>query len=152
MPNKQLRLNRHTFAEYIKGAEVGKVYAVQVLGNSMYPFLVNKKSVVYMEKPDLSKYKAQKGDIVFFKRADGRFVLHRIYKVKKDGTLIINGDAQNWFETTTVDSICGVVKSITRKKRTFSVKNPIYLLCVFLWRCLLPVRQPILKLKSKIKR
>ena len=36
--------------------------------------------------------------MVFYRRDDGRYVMHRIYRAEKDGTYTIIGDAQTYPE------------------------------------------------------
>lgn len=143
--SKEIHLNRKSFREYIDSAEEGMSYAVAVRGRSMFPCLLDGVSVVYLRKPKAGEYSPKKGDIVFFRRKSGAYVLHRIYKVKKDATLVINGDAQNWFEETEVSAVCGVVERFLRKKHTISVNNPAYKIAVSLWQLILPLRPAIFK-------
>lgn len=68
----------------------GKSVSIIVAGSSMSPFLIHKRDRIFFEKPDRP---LQKGDIVFYQRRNGRYIMHRIWKVKKDGYYIV-GDAQ----------------------------------------------------------
>lgn len=72
----------------------GKSVSIIVAGNSMSPFLIHKRDRVFFEKPDRP---LKAGDIVFYQRANGRYIMHRIWKVKEDGYYIV-GDAQTEIE------------------------------------------------------
>ena len=60
--------------------EEGKKVSMLVFGSSMAPFLIHARDMIYFKKPDRE---LQKGDIVFFRRKSGQFVMHRIWKIKK---------------------------------------------------------------------
>ena len=70
--------------------EQGKEAGMVVAGNSMSPFLVDKRDFIFFVKADR---KLKKGDIVFFQRKSGQYVMHRICKVRPEGYYIV-GDAQ----------------------------------------------------------
>ncbi len=59
-------------------------------GTSMLPMLKDGRHSVHLKKPSapLKKY-----DIIFYRRDDGKFVLHRIVGIKKDG-YVCRGDNQ----------------------------------------------------------
>lgn len=70
--------------------EQGKQVSMLISGNSMSPFLMHGRDSIRFQKPDR---KLKKGDMVFFQRKSGQFVMHRIVQVKKDGFYLL-GDAQ----------------------------------------------------------
>lgn len=63
---------------------------VPVQGVSMRPFLRNGDFVYLCALPD----KVKKGDILLFQRKNNQYVLHRVYKINKDGTYLLLGDSQ----------------------------------------------------------
>jgi signal peptidase I len=63
---------------------------VPISGVSMRPFLRNGDFAYLAPLPE----KIRKGDILLFRRSDGRYVLHRVYKTRKDGTYLMLGDSQ----------------------------------------------------------
>ena len=67
----------------------GRSVSFLVTGNSMAPFLINKRDQVILAPLD---DKAVKGDIIFFQRRDGTFVLHRVVKIGDKGYFLL-GDA-----------------------------------------------------------
>lgn len=66
----------------------GKDVRFTVTGSSMNPFLIHMRDSVIISKP-VEPFK--KGDIVFFQRENGQYVMHRIHHIKK-GMLYIIGD------------------------------------------------------------
>ena len=64
-------------------------------GTSMLPFLRSKKDSVKIANPNeaIRKVAPKKYDIIFYRRANGDFVLHRIVKVE-NGYYICRGDNQ----------------------------------------------------------
>lgn len=74
-----------------EGREVNLI----VTGSSMSPFLIHGRDTVYLRKPD---HELKRGDIVFYERDDGHFVLHRILKVNDNDTYDIIGDNQDVIE------------------------------------------------------
>lgn len=128
-------VDRHDFLQILCGAEDLSVIPLLVTGVSMEPTLLNRRSVVYLEKN--SAYVPRRGDIVLFLRPDGCWVLHRIVGQNKDGMLIINGDGQTWKETIHPAQVMARVIRIKRRNREFSVEYPPYRFYV---RCWMPLR------------
>lgn len=69
-------------------AENGQAY-VRVTGSSMMPLLRHLRDGVIIVPPE----KVRRGDIVLFDRLNGRYALHRVIRVKKDG-FTMAGDNQ----------------------------------------------------------
>lgn len=68
----------------------GEKVALTVTGNSMLPFLADGRDKVVLQKIEKLP---KKGDIVFYRRKNGAYVLHRV--VKRRGELFyFSGDAQ----------------------------------------------------------
>lgn len=128
-------VNREQMLEVLLTAEDHTTMPLLVTGTSMQPFLINRRSVVELEK-DVSRVPCR-GDIVLFCRKDGSIVLHRIIGVDGD-ELLINGDAQSWTETIYPHQILAYVTHVCRRKRRFPVTNGFYRLCVRVW---MPLRE-----------
>ena len=71
--------------------EEGKEVSMMISGSSMNPFLIHQRDYILMKKPE-EELKA--GDMVFFRRRDEAYVMHRIHHINKEGKLFIIGDAQ----------------------------------------------------------
>ena len=69
----------------------GHGVSVRVAGGSMSPFLKDGRDTVFFSAP---KTEIKKGDIVFYTRPGGQYVMHRVCRVNAGGSLDICGDAQ----------------------------------------------------------
>ncbi len=127
--------------------ENGGTVQLPITGTSMNPLLVWGRDTVELTKCE----NPQKYDIIFYRRDGGAFVLHRIVGKNENG-FILCGDNQVKKEYgITENHIIAVVKSITRKGKTFSVDKFSYKLYVTLWTLFLPLRNLILVPMRKIK-
>ena len=75
-------------------AEEGKVVSMLIAGSSMAPFLCHNRDYIYFTKPERE---LRRGDMVFYQRDSGQYVMHRIYRVKHEGYYMV-GDAQTQIE------------------------------------------------------
>lgn len=118
-----------------------------ITGTSMLPLLVWGRDSVELIKADSYK----KGDIIFYRRDDGHFVLHRIVGKDENG-YILCGDNQ-WVKEYKIQDrhIIAVVCSITRKNKQFSVSKFSYKIYSKLWVAILPFRRYVLIASRKIK-
>ena len=128
--------------------ESGGECRLKVTGSSMTPILIHKRDSVILRTPKGKTLK--KGDIVFIKRKSGEYVLHRIYKILKDG-FIMNGDAQTWTEFVEFDQVIGVVNQINRKSKNINCNNLFYKFIVNIWMILRPLRKIIFKVYGIIR-
>ena len=129
------------------GAEVPLV----VTGSSMVPFLRDRRDKVYLKSPDFVPVRT--GDILFFKRDSGQWILHRLHHFTSDGLMVINGDGQTWFETIRPDQVLGVVIKISRSgKAPFSPRRRDWALLRRVWKLLLPARPALLRCIGRISR
>ncbi len=119
-----------------------------ITGTSMFPLLIQGRDSVVIAKCDTAK----KGDIIFYRRDDGHFVLHRIIGKDENG-YILCGDNQVLKEYGICNKhIIGIVKYINRKRKNFSVEKISYKICSHLWIILLPIRNIILFPIRRIKK
>ncbi len=79
----------------------GHRVSVKVAGSSMAPFLRDGRDTVFFSAPRTG---IEKGDIVFYTRPGGQYVMHRVCRIATDGSLDICGDGQCVME-------CGVPRS-----------------------------------------
>ncbi len=74
--------------------EEGETVSMRIVGSSMSPFLIHDRDLITFKAPERE---LKKGDMVFFQRESGQYVMHRIYDVKPDGYYMV-GDAQTEIE------------------------------------------------------
>ena len=93
--------------------------AFTVSGWSMQPMIYHRRDTVTLVKP---KFPLRKYDLPFYKMDDGRFILHRVIKVYKDGTYKCQGD-NRWEPEDNIcnDQIIGIVKSFNRNGKQIDV-------------------------------
>ena len=105
----------------------GKACVSTTVGDSMEPMLRNRKDTIIIEPVHgrLKRY-----DLPLYRRPDGKYVLHRILHVKKNG-YVICGDNRWWKENVP-----------DRKYRLY-----VHLWCDFFW-----IRVLILRVKHILQR
>jgi hypothetical protein len=119
-------------------------------GYSMYPLFVPGRDYAVITKADPAALK--RADVVLYRRAEGRLVLHRIYR-KKNNCFYMVGDNQTEIEGPLMaEQIKGLLTGIERNGHFFSVKNPVYRLLSGIWLFLRPIRHPLCVAASKIKK
>lgn len=113
-------------------------------GTSMLPFIHDGSDLVTLG-PIRSPLK--KNDIVFYRRANGQFVLHRIVKVKDTNTLLLCGDNQFVIEKDIhPQQIIARLVRLERDGRAISLSSP----QAILWSCHLPIRRLALRIRSSL--
>ncbi len=100
-----------------------------VAGISMMPLFADRRDSVTLEKkPSYKKY-----DMIFYRRADSAYVLHRIVGVK-DGAFVLCGDNQMHREYPILpEQIIGAVSSFRRKGKSHSVSAAWYRAYCHIW-------------------
>lgn len=130
--------------------EKGQSTKITVSGDSMYPFLRDGIDSVELSKGRFEDLK--RGDIAMFRRRDGAYVMHRIYK-RNNGNIFIVGDAQKWIEgPLQKDQFIAVVNHIWRKNKKISCNNIWYKLTSLIWLVLRPCRLHIFKIYNVIRK
>lgn len=118
--------------------EAGYEVVITVAGWSMEPFLHNQRDRVLLRKLIRP---LKKGDIVFYQRKTGQYVLHRIFKKKPEGYYLM-GDNQLELEGPIEENaIFAVVTEVERNGRWFSVETISWTTACGVWRMLYPVRK-----------
>ena len=127
-------------------AESGEVSFVSA-GTSMLPTIRDRKDTVTLVKP---QGKLKKGDIPFYQRDNGQYILHRVVYVNGD-TYVMCGDNQ-WENEYNVrhDQIIGVLNSIERDGKIHKVTDLSYRIYVKLLPLVRYGRKYYYLLKSKI--
>ena len=121
----------------------GKVAGMRIAGNSMVPFLVHERDDIYFKTPDRP---LKKGDMVFYQRRNGQFVMHRICRVTKDGIYTV-GDAQTIIEGPLhPEQIFALIISVRRKGKQIGPENFCWKFFQYVWIRLIPLRPMLMKL------
>lgn len=96
-----------------------------VTGASMLPLLRHRQDTVTLETVT---GRLRPNDVVLYRQADGRFVLHRIVGMEKNGDCILCGDNQLvWDHHVKRRQIIGRLVAFTRKGRKIACTSPWYL-------------------------
>lgn len=120
------------------------------VGDSMMPLLRQNRDLLVVEKKPAGPCK--KYDAVLYRRPNGQYVLHRIVGIRPDG-YVLCGDNRWRREYGVQDSwIFGVLTSVVRDGKEFSVMSRGYRLAVRLWTDLFWARSLILRLRDRIQR
>lgn len=84
-----------------------------VSGSSMAPFLCHQRDTIIISKPHQP---FKRGDMVFYQRDNGQYVMHRIHHIDKNGMLFIVGDAQTLIEgPIRPNQVFGIIHKVIRK-------------------------------------
>ena len=116
-------------------------------GNSMSPFLIHGRDTVYLSK---ITEPPQRGDMILYRRDNGKFVLHRVYEAGKTFTMV--GDAQPLLEKgIRPEQMLAKVTAVTRKGKLLKKGSFWWDFFETTWLRFLPMRRPIHKLYTIMK-
>ncbi len=121
----------------------GGVIPLTVTGNSMNPFLIDKKDVVWLRAHSYSDLK--RGKVLFFKTTDGNLVLHRVRRILPNDFILMNGDAQLQCEKIKSEQVIAVATHVQRNSKKHILRKHTF------WHILYPLRPIILKLWRKFR-
>ena len=122
----------------------GKEVPLLITGNSMSPFLVHVRDEILISPPD-GEWK--KGDMAFFQRTSGRYVMHRIVKVTADKKCFFIGDGQLEIEgPIDASQIFGKITAVKRKGKWIGPENFWWKFFRYFWLNVIPARPLFCKL------
>lgn len=125
----------------------GGTVELPITGTSMFPLLKAGRDTVIIKSD--TDYKI--GDIIFYRRDDGHFVLHRIVGTDENG-YILCGDNQTVLEKNITEKhIIAKVTELHRHGKIISADDPKYLRKVDFWIKALPHRRLPLMIMRKLK-
>lgn len=102
----------------------GNTVSLVVKGNSMFPFLISGRDKVFLKA---GTNPLKKGDIVLYKTRNGKYALHRISKVDKDGNFEIIGDGQLVADyPVSVENIIAKAVKVIRKGKELDSKSLVW--------------------------
>ena len=124
----------------------GNEFSFCAFGRSMLPFIRDGKDVVTLG-PTTDSLKVN--DVVFYRRDNGQFVLHRIIRARRDGTYDLCGDNQGYVEKGVEPrQIIAKLVRIERNGKTVSLRS----FSAKLWYLRLPVRRFLIHVKCALRR
>ena len=127
----------------------GKTVRFSPRGISMLPMLrQGVDSVVLSPAPD----KLRKYDIPFYRRDDGKFILHRVVKVRENGYVILGDNCLNKEYGIKEDEVIGVMTSFVRDGKEYPVSHKGYRLYASVWYMLYPIRKVWMIGKGKCRK
>lgn len=111
-----------------------------VSGYSMQPMIYHARDTVTLCKARLP---LKKYEIPLFRQEDGKFVMHRVVRINKDGTYRCRGDnSRNIEDNIRDDQVIAVVKSFNRKGKEIVIgKSAGYWLYTRVWPFLYPFKK-----------
>ena len=122
--------------------------AIPIAGGSMTPFLHN-GDTVFLDTPNKP---LKKGDIVLYTRENGRYILHRIKKVNKDGSFLMVGDAQDVLEyLPRRDLIHARVTAAIHKGKPLRPWHLRWWFYQHVWLWIVPYRRRLIHIVTKLK-
>lgn len=128
--------------------EEGKEVRMTIAGSSMNPFLIHERDSICFRKPDRE---LKRGDMVFYQRLNGAYVMHRIWKAAPEGYYIV-GDAQTEIEGPVKrEQIFAVITKVCRKGKWLGPGDFWWEFFEHVWIRLVPFRRKIIKGYSAIK-
>ena len=124
----------------------GKV-TIPITGTSMLPLLVQGRDSVVIEQSS----EININDIIFYRRDNGAFVLHRIIGTDENG-YVLCGDNQ-WVKEYGIKdhNIIGVVTEIHRDGKTIEINDKKYVKYYKRWLRLFPIRKPLIRVLAILR-
>lgn len=118
-------------------------------GNSMYPLI--RKMRDYVTVSPMNR-KIKRGDIVLFRRADGKYVVHRV--LKTDGLKVhtMGDNCSSPDSEIAAEKVLGYVTFVHRDNHILHVDTPIWRKLGLLWIKLLPLRKAVGFIKNFFKK
>ena len=138
------RVDTKEYVDVLRGlTEEGKEVSMLVAGSSMNPFLIHYRDTIFFSKPQRP---LQRGDMVFYQRESGQYVMHRILRVKPEGLYIV-GDAQTEIEgPVRPEQVFAVITRVKRKGKMIGPGDFWWRFFEGPWLWLLPLRRIIMRL------
>lgn len=139
MKNEKKVVDVHTYMPVLcELLEQGKEVSLTITGNSMSPFMVHGRDVILIVPPDGTW---KKGDMAFFRRTNGQYVMHRICRVNTTGECYLIGDAQQIVEGPIQQSqLFGKITRVQRKGKWIGPGNFWWEFFEHIWLNIIPLR------------
>lgn len=140
-------IDTRTYIDMLRGlTEEGKEVTLIVAGSSMSPFLIHHRDSICFRKPDRE---LRRGDMVFYLRADGQYVMHRICRIRQ-GDYYLIGDAQTEIEGPIKrNQIFALVTQVKRKGKWIRPGDFWWFFFAQIWIRVIPLRRFIIRMYPK---
>ena len=115
--------------------------ALTVTGSSMMPMLHSHRDTVYLVP---APQKLKKGDLILYRRENGKYVLHRIVSVRSEEEFVCSGDNQWEPERVFARQVFALVDEFSRAGKRYSVEHTGYRAYVWFWVAIFPIRRPVI--------
>ena len=113
-----------------------------ISGGSMSPFLVHGRDTVFLSKID---HAPQKGDMIFYRRANGSYILHRVFRAGEDACDMV-GDAQTAIEKDVPrERMLAIVTAVRRKGKLLKKGSFWWDFFEKIWIRLVPMRPLVVR-------
>lgn len=117
--------------------EEGHHVSLLISGSSMSPFLIHHRDTIYFKKPDRE---LKVGDMVFYRRGNGKYIMHRICRIRPEGFYMI-GDAQTEIEGPLQrEQIFGLITAVERKGKRIQPGDFWWEFFARVWLRIIPLR------------
>ena len=129
--------------------EEGREVSLLISGNSMEPFLKHQRDYICFKRPDRA---LAAGDMVFYQRANGQYIMHRIYRVAPEGYYLV-GDGQVVIEgPLEASQIFALVTKVKRKDRWIGPDDQLWKFFAHVWPKTIPARAFCGRVQRKLRR
>lgn len=126
----------------------GHEVCVQISGSSMSPFLLHERDSAFFKAPDRE---LKVGDIVFFQRKNGQYILHRICRIE-NGSYYVVGDSQRDIEgPVSREQIFALVTQVERNGKIIKPGDFVWDFYSKFWLRIIPLRSKILHIGTILK-
>ncbi|MCL2252974.1 MAG: S24/S26 family peptidase [Lachnospiraceae bacterium] len=141
--------NEELFPSLLKIIESGKAVNLKINGWSMSPLLYPERDSIILAK---TKGQLKRGDVVLYRRDNGKYIVHRIYKIKRK-TFFTIGDAETAIEgPLNRNQILASAIGAYRKKRYFDFGSFKWKAFSYIWLLVRPFRPCIWRIVAKFYR
>ena len=142
------QVDTREYVSVLRGiAEEGKVVSMLIAGSSMAPFLCHNRDYIYFTKPERE---LRRGDMVFYQRDNGQYVMRRIDRVKHEGYYMV-GDAQTQIEgPLRRDQIFAVITQVKRAGKMIRPGDFWWEFFEHIWIRIVPARRTVMALYGRL--
>ena len=143
-----------TYIDTIRAiVEEGHEVPLLITGNSMCPFLIHERDTILIRKP---KMPLKKGDMAFYRRKNGQYVMHRVYRVRKsqkgENLYYMVGDAQQVIEGPIEENmIFGHIIKVCRKGKWTGSGDFWWEFFEHVWIRIVPLRKGLMRIYRFVK-